>query len=162
MLQNCIKFHFQQGKIVSIFPFVPNMFHSSSQWVPISNPIFWWGDCTRWQLKGFQSPKRGRRWKRGKKTRGGGRERHCGNWKAFGCHTNVVIKTFQSPRYYGDQKPFSRHVTMATKSLSITTCGWQLIIFNLHTLVAIKNLSISTCMWQLKGYPIALTKFDHL
>jgi hypothetical protein len=74
----------------------------------------------------------------------------------------VVIKTFQSPRYYGDQKPFSRHVTMATKSLSITTCGWQLIIFNLHTLVAIKNLSISTCMWQLKGYPIALTKFDHL
>jgi hypothetical protein len=33
----------KQG-LFSIFPFVPNMFHSSSQWVPISYPIFLWKD----------------------------------------------------------------------------------------------------------------------
>ncbi len=70
----------------SIFQFVHNMFHSNSQWVPINNPIFLWGDHTRWVIKRVLVSIRGRE-NEERKQFGGGRKGNTLWW----------LKGFRSP-----------------------------------------------------------------
>jgi hypothetical protein len=57
----------------SIFPFVPNMFHSSSQWVLINNPIFKMRRSHKMATDMVSIAIKGGRVKKGKKTRGAGK-----------------------------------------------------------------------------------------
>jgi len=56
----------------SIFPFVRNMFHSNSKWVPMSNPIFLWRDHTRLVIKRVSIAIKGKESKERKKNGGWG------------------------------------------------------------------------------------------
>jgi hypothetical protein len=73
-----------------IFPFVPNMFHSNSQWVPIINPIFLMRGSHKMAIERVLVAIIWGKMKKGKKMGdGGGGEKHCGDQNVFSCHNHV-------------------------------------------------------------------------
>jgi hypothetical protein len=104
-----------------IFPFVPNMFYSSCQQVPINNFIFLWKDHTRWWSKGFQLPLGGENEER-EKNGGWGRGKTLWQLKGFWSpHWHGVYLFFGCCKI-GDRK-FSIVARLSTK-----ICFWSLII----------------------------------
>jgi hypothetical protein len=110
-------------RLFSIFPFVCKNLHSSSQWVPINNPIFYEGITQDGNRKHFSCHQ-------------GGESEEVKKKRGVGGGENIVVSEgFQSTCDYGDQKPFGRHSHVATK-------------FNRHLTTSIKF----TCHWTMDMY----------
>ncbi len=119
------------------FPFVPNMFHSSFQWVPINNPILYEGITQDGDQKGFNCHQGGK-WIKGIKWGVGGRVKTMWRSKTFWSPHGWQLKNFQSLQGHSDW------IFLVTK----TTL--QLKVFYHHSGVATK----------LNCHSTTLTKFD--